>query len=100
EPEISRVEVARAAGADVAELAAAADRGAAVTAMASGAEQIVTRLWTQGRLAGILALGGSGGSSIATRAMRALPVGVPKLMVSTLASGDTRPYVGAVDVTM
>ena len=48
----------------------------------------------------ILALGGSGGSSIATRAMRALPVGVPKLMVSTVASGDTRPYVGAVDVTM
>ncbi len=51
-------------------------------------------------LDGILALGGSGGSSIATRAMRALPVGVPKLMVSTVASGDTRPYVGAVDVTM
>ena len=58
------------------------------------------RLHAEGRLDGILALGGSGGSSIATRAMRALPVGVPKLMVSTLASGDTRPYVGAVDVTM
>ena len=54
----------------------------------------------EGRLDGILALGGSGGSSIATQAMRALPVGVPKLMVSTVASGDTRPYVGAVDVTM
>jgi uncharacterized protein (UPF0261 family) len=100
EPDIARDEVARAAGADVAELAAAGDRGAAVTAMAEGAEQVVQRLHAEGKLAGILALGGSGGSSIATRAMRALPVGVPKLMVSTVASGDTRPYVGAVDVTM
>jgi uncharacterized protein (UPF0261 family) len=100
EPDVSRHEVARAGGADVAELAAAGDRGAAVTAMAAGAEQVVQRLHAEGRLAGILALGGSGGSSIATRAMRALPVGVPKLMVSTVASGDTRAYVGAVDVTM
>jgi len=76
------------------------DRGAAVTTMAEGAERVVLQLHADGRLDGILALGGSGGSSIATRAMRALPVGVPKLMVSTLASGDTRPYVGAVDVTM
>jgi uncharacterized protein (UPF0261 family) len=76
------------------------DRGAAVTAMAEGAERVVLQLHAEGRLDGILALGGSGGSSIATRAMRALPVGVPKLMVSTVASGDTRPYVGAVDVTM
>ena len=87
-------------GADVAELAAAGDRGAAVTAMGAGAERVVRALHAEGRLDGILALGGSGGSSIATRAMRALPVGVPKLMVSTVASGDTRPYVGAVDVTM
>ena len=100
EPDVSRDEVARAAGADVAALAAAGDRGAAVTAMAAGAEQVVQRAPRRGRLDGILALGGSGGSSIATRAMRALPVGVPKLMVSTVASGDTRPYVGAVDVTM
>jgi len=76
------------------------DRGAAVAAMAEGAERVVVQLHADGRLDGILALGGSGGSSIATRAMQALPVGVPKLMVSTLASGDTRPYVGAVDVTM
>ena len=100
EPDISRDEVAQAVGAEIAELAAAGDRGAAVTAMGAGAERIVTGLHSEGRLAGILALGGSGGSSIATRAMRALPVGVPKLIVSTVASGDTRPYVGAVDVTM
>ena len=68
--------------------------------MARGAAEIVKRLHAEGRLDAILGLGGSGGSSIATYAMRALPVGVPKLMVSTVASGDTRPYVGAVDVTM
>jgi uncharacterized protein (UPF0261 family) len=100
EPDVARDEVARAAGADVAALAAAADRGAAVTAMGAGAEAVVRRLHGEGKLDGILALGGSGGSSIGSRAMRALPVGVPKLMVSTVASGDTRPYVGAVDVTM
>jgi uncharacterized protein (UPF0261 family) len=100
EPDVARDVVARAAGADVAALAAAGDRGAAVTAMAAGAEQVVRDLYARGALDGILALGGSGGSSIAAPAMRALPVGVPKLLVSTVASGDTRPYVGAVDVTM
>jgi uncharacterized protein (UPF0261 family) len=100
EPDVDRAEVARAAGADAAALAAAGDRGAAVTAMGAGAEAVVRRLHAEGRLDGIVALGGSGGSSIAARAMQALPVGVPKLLVSTVASGDTRPYVGAVDVTM
>jgi uncharacterized protein (UPF0261 family) len=99
-PDIARNEVAQAAGADVAQLAAARDRGAAIETMARGATAIVLDLFEQGRLHGILALGGSGGSALATQAMRALPVGVPKLMVSTMASGDTRPYVGAVDVTM
>ncbi len=99
-PDISHDEVARAAGADVAQLAAAGDRGAAVETMARGATAIVLDLFARERLHGILALGGSGGSALATQAMRALPVGVPKLMVSTLASGDTRPYVGSVDVTM
>ena len=59
----------------------------------------VSRLHGEGRLDGILALGGSGGTAVATEAMRALPVGVPKLMVSTMASGHA-PYVGATDVTM
>ncbi len=100
QPDVGREEVARAAGAEVADLAASGDRGAAVETMARGAAEIVKRLRAEGRLDGILALGGSGGSAIATYAMRQLPVGVPKLMVSTVASGDTRPYVGAVDVTM
>ena len=95
EPDIPRTELA-----DAAALAEAGDRGAAVAAMGAGAEIVGRRLYAEGRLDGILALGGSGGSSIAARAMQALPVGVPKLLVSTLASGDTRPYVGALDVTM
>ena len=99
-PDISRFEVARAAGTDIDTLVRAGDRGRAVTAMGQGAAAVVLGLHAQGRLDGVLALGGSGGSSIAARAMQALPVGVPKLLASTLASGDTRPYVGAVDITM
>ena len=100
DPDISRQEVAEAAGANAEELAESGDRGAAVEAMARGAAEIVKELHAQGRLDAVLALGGSGGTAIATHAMRELPVGVPKVMVSTMASGDTRPYVGAVDVTL
>jgi uncharacterized protein (UPF0261 family) len=100
EADVPHDQVARAAGEDVSELASRGDRGAAVTAMARGAAEVARRLHADKRLDAIAGVGGSGNSSIATAAMRALPVGVPKLMVSTLASGDTRPYVGAVDVTM
>jgi uncharacterized protein (UPF0261 family) len=99
-PDVAREEVAAAVGADVTTLGAAGDRGAAVETMARGAAEIVRRLHADGRLDAIGGLGGSGGSSLVTHAMRALPVGVPKLMVSTVASGDTSPYVGSVDVTM
>jgi len=99
-PDIGREEVAAAADEDHGALAAAGDRGSATAAMGRGAAARLTRLHAEGRLQGVLGIGGSGGTSIVTSAMRALPVGVPKLMVSTVASGDTRPYVGAVDVTM
>jgi uncharacterized protein (UPF0261 family) len=98
--DVPQEEVAAAAGADVAALRESGDRGAAVDTMGRGAAEVVRRLREEGRLDGILAVGGSGNSSIAAAAMRALPVGVPKLIVSTLASGDTRPYVGASDVSM
>jgi uncharacterized protein (UPF0261 family) len=68
--------------------------------MGRGAAAVLARLHGEGRLQGAAAVGGSGNSSIAAQAMRDLPVGVPKLIVSTVASGDTRPYVGAVDITM
>ncbi len=100
EPDVTRQEVAAAAGADVAALADARDRATAIATMGRGAAEVVCRLHAEGRLDAIGALGGSGGTTLATKAMRALPVGVPKLMVSTVASGETRPYVGSVDVTM
>jgi uncharacterized protein (UPF0261 family) len=99
-PDIGRDEIAGAVGAKVAALVAGNDRGAAIDAMATGAAIVVERLHAEGRLDGILGLGGSGNSTIIAQAMRALPVGVPKLLVSTVASGDTRPYVGAVDIAM
>ncbi|MHC0431428.1 Tm-1-like ATP-binding domain-containing protein [Streptomyces sp. O3] len=99
-PDVTRGEVARAAGADLDALRAAGDRGAAVTAMARGAAEIAGRLYAEGRMDGVLAVGGSGGTSIASRAMRALPLGLPKLLVSSMASGDVAPYVGATDIAM
>jgi uncharacterized protein (UPF0261 family) len=98
--DIPASEVAKAGGTTLESLLAAHDRGASIAAMANGATSIVSELAADGRIHGILAIGGSGGSALATRAMRALPVGLPKLMVSTVASGQTQPYVGAVDITM
>ena len=98
--DIGPTEVAAAAGEDRATLAAARDRGPAMAAMTRGATEVVRRLHAEGRLDGILGVGGSGGSSLVSAAMQALPVGVPKLIVSTMASGDTRPYVGTSDIAM
>lgn len=99
-PDVSRDEVAAAAGTTIADLAAADDRGAAIETMAHGAAEVVRSLHANGRLDGILGLGGTGGSSLIASVMRELPVGVPKLLVSTVAAGDTRPYAGNVDMTM
>ncbi|MGV8880925.1 MAG: Tm-1-like ATP-binding domain-containing protein [Rhodoglobus sp.] len=99
-PDSSQDDVAAAAGTSIEALRTGNDRGVAVTAMGEGAAVVLGRLLTQGTLDGVLALGGSGGSSIAARAVRDLPVGLPKLIVSTMASGDVSPYVGASDVTL
>jgi uncharacterized protein (UPF0261 family) len=98
--DIEADEVARAAGGDLAALRANRDRGQAMGAMAAGAAAVVRQLHAEGRVAGIVGMGGSGGSSVVTAAMRALPVGVPKVCVSTVAGGDTAPYVGLKDVTL
>ncbi|MFD0691748.1 Tm-1-like ATP-binding domain-containing protein [Actinomadura fibrosa] len=92
--------VARAGGASLDDLRSAGDRGAAVTAMGEGAAAVLLGLLEEGRADAVLAVGGSGGSSIAARAVRDLPIGLPKLIVSTMASGDVTPYVGAKDVTL
>ncbi|MDF2928386.1 MAG: hypothetical protein K0Q75_624 [Anaerospora sp.] len=99
-PDISSSEVARAAGSELASLISTDDRGAAIDAMMKGAAIVVANLYREGQVAGIISLGGSAGTTIGTAAMQALPVGIPKLMVSTVASGDTRPYVGEKDITM
>ncbi len=97
--DITREQVAAKAGYSIDELNRA-DRGVAIEAMAKGATLLVQELYENGKIDGIISLGGSGGTSLATAAMRALPVGFPKVMVSTMASGDTRPYVGIKDITM
>ncbi len=100
EPDVTREEVAAAAGVDVDVLAGARDRSAALEAMSRGAGEIVLGLHAEGRLDAIGALGGTGGTTIAAHVMQRLPIGVPKLIVSTAASGDTSPYFGPVDVTI
>src|SRR3954468_12498293 len=97
EPDITREELAAETGTDLASLT---DRGTAVGAMAGAAAALAARLHREGRIDGLLAAGGSGNTAIAAAAAQALPVGVPKLIVSTVASGDTSDYVGASDVTM
>lgn len=100
EPHVSRRQVAEAAGVDLDQLVTGRDRGQAVAAMARGAEVLVPRLYAEGRFHGIIALGGGGGTSVACRAMRTLPLGVPKVMVSTVAGTDVSGYVGEKDIVM
>ena len=99
-PDISAEDTAFAGGAKLAELAARRDRGEAVAAMMRGAAAIVAKLYDEGEVAGVIGLGGSAGTSVGTAAMRALPLGIPKVMVTTMASGNTRPFVGQSDITM
>jgi uncharacterized protein (UPF0261 family) len=99
-PDIDRARVLDAAGLSIAELQARGDRGESVAAAARGIAQVVADLCANGHAEGILALGGSAGTTIGTAAMRAAPFGMPKVMVSTLASGQTRPYVGGSDIAM
>jgi len=100
EPDTTASEVAEAGDTTLEALREAGDRGEAIGAMGQGAAELAVDLHEDGVLDGILGLGGSGNTSVATEAMRALPVGVPKLMVSTVASGDTEPYVGTRDLAM
>lgn len=99
-PDVSRAEVFAAAGTSLEVVRATGDRGEAVTRAAEGAARLAELWHLEGKLAGAMGLGGSAGTTIGTAAMRALPLGVPKLMVSTLASGEVSHYVGAKDVCM
>ena len=98
-PDVTREEVASAGGGDLAYLRGGQHKDEAMRTMAAGLAVVVRRLYDEGRLNGILGMGGTGGTSIATTAMRVLPVGVPKVMVSTVGGGDVSAYAGTKDIT-
>jgi uncharacterized protein (UPF0261 family) len=98
-PDVTREEVARAGGGDLATLRSGERKDEAMRIMAAGVAAVVRRLYDEGRLDGILGMGGSGGTSIATAGMRTLPVGVPKVMLSTVGGGDVSAYAGTRDIT-
>ena len=99
-PDYSRYEVAAATGVDLKSLIERHDRGACVVAMSDAAPIFLAQLVEAGTINGVVSLGGGGGTAIGTASMRALPIGFPKLMVSTLASGNTAHYVGTKDIVM
>jgi uncharacterized protein (UPF0261 family) len=99
-PDISRDAAAALTGVDLAAIVAKHDRGEAVAAMSRVAPVVLAKLQAEGKIDGVVSLGGGGGTAIATAGMRALPLGFPKLMVSTLASGNTAQYVGVKDIVM
>ncbi len=99
-PDISREDVFLAAGTTLNKVLLEKNRGEAVEAAANGLAKIALDLFNQGKIHGVLGMGGSAGTTLGTSAMRALPFGIPKIMVSTLASGQVRPFVGVKDITM
>lgn len=100
EPDIKRDEVAEAGGVGIRELIERKDKSLAMEVMTKGLKEIVKRLYEEGNLNGIIGMGGSAGTVIATTAMQALPIGIPKVMVSTVAGGDVSRYVGLKDILM
>ena len=100
DPPQVRPDIAREESLDFSKVPDRRDRGACVAAMAEAAPILLARLAADRRIDGVISLGGGGGTAIGTAAMRALPIGFPKVMVSTLASGNTAPYVGTKDIVM
>ena len=98
-PDVTRQEVCAAGGGDLGHLASGSHKDEAMATMARGLATVVSRLHGEGRLDGIIGMGGSGGTSLATAAMRELPVGVPKVMVSTVGGGDVSAFAGTKDIT-
>ncbi|UCE48680.1 MAG: Tm-1-like ATP-binding domain-containing protein [Phycisphaerales bacterium] len=98
--DVEAKKIAEAAGTSLERLREDKDRGRAMKVMCAGAPAIVKSLHEEGKIDGIIGMGGTGGTTIVTAAMRALPVGVPKVCVSTAASGDVSAYVGTKDIAM
>lgn len=100
EVDVSNKEIAKEAGYDIDDIVSRRDRAMATEALSKGMELLIPRLYAEGKFDGIISFGGSGGTSLVTPAMRALPTGVPKMMVSTMASGNVSQYVGTSDIIM
>lgn len=100
EVDVTNEEIAAAAGHDIKEIVKRKDRAMATEALSKGMQKLVPKLYKEGKFDGILSFGGSGGTSLVTPAMRELPIGVPKVMVSTMASGNVAQYVGTSDIVM
>lgn len=100
ETDVSNATVAREIGENIDEIAEKKDRALGTEILSKGMEKLIPRLYSEGKFHGIISLGGSGGTSLVTPGMRALPVGVPKVMVSTVASGNVQQYVGTSDIIM
>jgi uncharacterized protein (UPF0261 family) len=100
QPDISATEVAEAGGSSLEALRKQRNRGEALDVMTAGVCKLTRDMFDKGFFHGVLGFGGGGGTAVITAAMRELPVGIPKLMVSTMASGDVRPYVGVKDIMM
>lgn len=100
QPDVPRERVAEAGGTPLAELVGQQDRGSAMAVMTRGVAVVAGQLYAEKKFDGIISMGGGGGTVMGTSAMRALPVGFPKVMVSTVASGDVSGYVGTTDITM
>ncbi len=98
--DVTREEVAKAGGTPLEQLRANPSREAAQPVMAAGAAKLLKKRLDAGKVHGVIGLGGLQGTAACTSVMRSLPYGVPKVMVSTVASGDTAPYVGVSDITM
>lgn len=98
--DITNKELIEASGEYYEELLSASDRGRSVSALSKGLEILIPDLYKKGRFDGIISLGGSGGTSLVAPAMRALPIGVPKIIVSTMASGNVSPYIGTSDIVL
>ncbi len=97
---VSRATIAQAGGDPLEQLQGRGDKAHAMDVMTRGAAIIAAQLFAEGKLHAIVGIGGTAGTAIATSAMRSIPIGIPKVMVSTVAAGDTRPYVGTKDITM
>jgi len=99
-PDIAASQVAEAGGMSIERLRELNDRGKAVETMTNGIAQIVAGLVGQGTVGGVFGMGGTAGTTVGAAAMQAVPIGIPKMLVSTVASGNTRPYVGIKDISM